>query len=97
MAQKYSRKRWRTLTCYLENGAVPIDNNQIENLIRPWALGRSSWLLGGALRSGRRASAMSPIQSARISKHDRYAYSRDLLTRLPTPQAREIDQLLPYM
>ena len=38
-ALDYSLKRWVALTRYLEDGAVPIDNNQIENLIRPWALG----------------------------------------------------------
>lgn len=43
-ALDYSPKRWVALTRYLEDGAVPIDNNQIENLIRRWALGRSSWL-----------------------------------------------------
>ncbi|KPZ26147.1 Transposase IS66 [Pseudomonas coronafaciens pv. zizaniae] len=35
-------KRWVALTRYLEDGAVPIDINHIENLIRPWALGRSN-------------------------------------------------------
>ena len=37
-ALDYSLKRWVALTRYLEDGAVPIDNNQIENSIRPWAL-----------------------------------------------------------
>ena len=76
---------------------MTIDNNQIENLIRPWALGRSNWLSAGALRSGQRAAAiMSLIQSARINGHDPYAYLKDVLTRLPAQQAREIDQLLPH-
>lgn len=35
----YSLKRWVALTRYLDDGAVPIDNNQVENQIRPWALG----------------------------------------------------------
>jgi len=35
----------------LQDGAAPIDNDQIENLIRPWALGRSNWLFAGSLRS----------------------------------------------
>ena len=83
---------------------MTIDNNQIENLIRPWALGRSNWLSAGALRSGQRAAGsgqraaaiMSLIQSARINGHDPYAYLKDVLTRLPAQQAREIDQLLPH-
>ncbi|QTH14307.1 IS66 family transposase [Pseudomonas corrugata] len=96
-ALDYSLKRWVALTRYLEDGAVPIDNNQIENLIRPWALGRSNWLFAGSLRSGKRAAAiMSLIQSARINGHDPYAYLKDVLTRLPTQRASEIGQLLPH-
>ncbi|WP_307519840.1 IS66 family transposase [Pseudomonas sp. W2I6] len=96
-ALDYSLKRWIALTRYLEDGAVPIDNNQIENLSRPWALGRSNWLFAGSLRSGKRAAAiMSLIQSARLNGHDPYAYLKDVLTRLPTQRASEVDQLLPH-
>ncbi|MBS7661585.1 IS66 family transposase [Pseudomonas lalucatii] len=96
-ALDYSLKRWVALTRYLEDGAVPIDNNQVENQIRPWALGRSNWLFAGSLRSGKRAAAiMSLIQSARMNGHDPYAYLKDVLTRLPTQRAIEIGQLLPH-
>lgn len=96
-ALDYSLKRWVALTRYLEDGAVPIDNNQIENLIRPWALGRENWLFAGSLRSGKRAAAiMSLTQSARLNGHDPYAYLKDVLTRLPTQRASEISHLLPH-
>ncbi|WP_200986630.1 IS66 family transposase [Pseudomonas cichorii] len=96
-ALDYSLKRWVALTRYLEDGAVPIDNNQIENLIRPWALGRKNWLFAGSLRSGKRAAAiMSLTQSARLNGHDPYAYLKDVLTRLPTQRASEISHLLPH-
>ncbi|TRO36206.1 IS66 family transposase [Pseudomonas sp. ALS1279] len=96
-ALDYSLKRWVALTRYMEDGAVPIDNNQVENQIRPWALGRSNWLFAGSLRSGKRAAAiMSLIQSARMNGHDPYAYLKDVLTRLPTQRASEIGQLLPH-
>ncbi|ERK98729.1 hypothetical protein O999_02055 [Pseudomonas putida LF54] len=95
-ALDYSLKRWVALTRYLDDGAVPIDNNQVENLIRPWALGRSNWLFAGSLRSGKRAAAiMSLIQSARMNGHDPYAYLKDVLMRLPTQRASEITELLP--
>ena len=95
-ALDYSLKRWVALTRYLEDGAVPIDNNQVENLIRPWALGRSNWLFAGSLRSGKRAAAiMSLIQSARMNGHDPYVYLKDVLMRLPTQRASEITELLP--
>ena len=96
-ALDYSLKRWLALTRYLDDGAVPIDNNQVENQIRPWALGRSNWLFAGSLRSGKRAAAiMSLIQSARMNGHDPYAYLKDVLMRLPTQRASEIGQLLPH-
>jgi hypothetical protein len=95
-ALDYSLRRWVALTRYLDNGAVPIDNNAVENQIRPWALGRSNWLFAGSLRSGKRAAAiMSLIQSARMNGHDPYAYLKDVLTRLPTQKASEVNKLLP--
>lgn len=76
---------------------MPIDNNQIENLIRPWALGRSNWLFAGSLRSGKRAAAiMSLIQSARLNGYDPYVYLKDILVRMPTQRASAISELLPH-
>ncbi len=96
-ALDYSLKRWVALTRYLDDGAVPIDNNQVENQFRPWTLGRSNWLFAGSLRSGKRAAAiMSLIQSARMNGHDPYAYLKDVLMRLPTQRASEIGHLLPH-
>ena len=96
-ALDYSQKRWAGLSHYLDDGAVPIDNNWCENQIRPWALGCKNWLFAGSLRSGKRAAAiMSLIQSARLNGHDPYAYLKDVLTRLPTHRASEVDQLLPH-
>lgn len=46
-ALDYSLKRWAALSRYLDDGAVPIDNNHIENQIRPWALGRKTGCLPG--------------------------------------------------
>ena len=93
----YCLKRWAVLSRYLEDRAVPIDNNWAENQIRPWALGRKNWLFAGSLRRGKRAAAiMSLIQSARLNGHDPYAYLKDVLTRLPTQRASEIEQLLPH-
>jgi hypothetical protein len=96
-ALDYSLKRWAALSRYLEDGAVPIDNNWAENQIRPWALGRKNWLFAGSLRSGKRATAiMSLIQPARLNGHDPYAYLKDVLTRLPTQRASDISELLPH-
>ncbi|MCO5121036.1 MAG: IS66 family transposase [Burkholderiaceae bacterium] len=93
----YSLKRWAALTHFLADPAVPMDNNWIENRIRPIAIGRSNWLFAGSLRAGQRAAAvMSLIQSARINGHDPYTYLRDVLERLPTQPNSRIEELLPH-
>ncbi len=93
----YTLKRWEALTRYLEDGALPISNNWVENQIRPIALGRSNWLFAGSLRAGKRAAAiMSLVHSARINGHDPFAYLKDILERLPTHPASQIDELLPH-
>ena len=93
----YSLKRWTTLTRYLDDGAVPVDNNWVENQIRPWALGRSNWLFTESLRSGKRAAAvMTLTQPAKLNGHDPYVYLKDVLTRLPTHKNNAIDEFLPH-
>ena len=54
----YSLGRWKPLTRFLDDGALPIDNDWVENRIRPIALGRSNWLFAGSLRAGKRAAAV---------------------------------------
>src|SRR5690554_4522456 len=96
-ALDYSLKRWVALTRYVDDGAVPIDNNHLENQIRPVAIGRKNWLFAGSLRAGQRAAAvMSLIQSAKLNGHDPQAYLKDVLTRLPTHPNSRIDELLPH-
>jgi transposase len=96
-ALDYSLRRWDALTRFLGDGQLPVDNNWIENQIRPIAIGRNNWLFAGSLRAGQRAAAvMSLIQSARMNEHDPYIYLRDVLTRLPTHKASRIGELLPH-
>lgn len=96
-ALDYSLRRWEALTRFVDDGQLPVDNNWIENQIRPIAIGRNNWLFAGSLRAGQRAAAvMSLIQSARMNGHDPYAYLKDVLTRLPTQRASQIGELLPH-
>lgn len=96
-ALDYSLKRWVALTRYLDDGQLPIDNNRIEQQIRPIAVGRHNWLFAGSLRAGKRAAAvMSLVQSAKLNGHDPYAYLKDVLTRLPTHPNSRIAELLPH-
>ena len=93
----YTLKRWTALTHCLTDGRVPIDNNWIENQIRPIAIGRKNWLFAGSLRAGKRAAAiMSLIQSARLNGHEPFAYLKDVLTRLLTQPQSRIGELLPH-
>lgn len=93
----YSLNRWAALTRYIDDGELPIDNNWVENRIRPIAIGRHNWLFAGSLRAGKRAAAvMSLIHSAKLNGLDPYAYLRDVLERLPTQPAIRIEELLPH-
>ena len=93
----YSLRRWGALMRFLDDGQLPIDNNWVENQIRPVAVGRSNWLFAGSLRAGQRAAAiMSLIQSARLNGHDPYAYLKEVLTRLPTQKNSQIADMLPH-
>lgn len=96
-AMDYSLKRWAALTRFTTDGQLPVDNNWIENQIRPIAVGRNNWLFAGSLRAGQRAAAvMSLVQSAKLNGHDPFAYLKDVLTRLPTHKANRIGELLPH-
>ena len=93
----YSLKRWAALMRYLSDGQIPIDNNWIENQIRPIALGRKNWLFAGSLRAGQRTAAiMSLIQSAKLNGHDPHADLKNVLTRLTTQLNSRIGELLPH-
>jgi hypothetical protein len=85
------------LTRFIDDGELPIDNNWVENQIRPIALGRNNWLFAGSLRAGKRAAAvMSLIHSAKLNGLDPYAYLHDVLERLTTLPARQVVDLLPH-
>ena len=70
----YALSNWTALTQFLDDGAVPIDNNAAENAIRPLAVGRKNWLFVGSQLAGERAAVlMSLIESAKLNGHDTVA------------------------
>jgi len=94
----YSLNAWVALTAHLNDGRVPVDNNHIENLMRPWAMGRKAWLFAGSELAGQRAAVvMSLVQSAKLCGHDPWAYLKDVLTRLPMHLNSRIGELLPHL
>ena len=93
----YSLNHWVGLGRYLLDGEVPIDNNHVENRIRPWALGRRNWLFIGSQLAGERAAVvMSLLQSAKLNGHEPWAYLKDVLTRMPMQLNSRINELLPH-
>ena len=93
----YSLNHWVGLGRFLLDGDVPIDNNHVENRIRPWALGRRNWLFIGSQLAGERAAVvMSLLQSAKLNGHEPWAYLKDVLTRLPMQLNSRIEELLPH-
>lgn len=96
-ALDYSLKRWEALGRFLDDGAVSVDNNHIENLMRPWGLGRKAWLFAGSELAGQRAAmVMSLVQSVKLHGHDPWVYLRDVLERLLEHPSHRIDELLPH-
>lgn len=92
----YSLKRWEALTRYADSGQLPLDNNPVENAIRPIALGRKNWLFTGSERAGRRAAAIqSLLATAKLNGVEPHAWLKATLEKLPTWPNRRIDELLP--
>lgn len=92
----YSLKRWTALTRFVEDGERPIDNNVIENAIRPICIGKKNWLFMGSERAGQRAAAIQSLfATARLNGLDPAAWLRDTLDKLPTCLNSQIDSLLP--
>lgn len=95
-AVNHALSRWPALLRYLEDGGRPIDNNPIENAIRPITLGRKNWLFIGGTNAGSRAAAiMSLVATAKANGLCPQAWLTDVLTRLPITRNRDIDSLLP--
>jgi transposase len=92
----YSLKRRAALTRYAETGHLPIDNNPIENTIRPIALGKKNWLFAGSERAGKRAAVIQTLLgTAKLNGLDPAAWLKDTLEKLPTWPNSRIDELLP--
>ena len=78
-------------------GHLPIDNNPVENVIRPIALGKKNWLFAGSERAGQRAAAIqSLLGTAKLNGLNPEAWLKDTLEKLPVWPNSRIDELLPF-
>jgi transposase len=83
-AISYTLGQWSSLAVYLRDGTIEIDNNLVENAIRPTAVGKKNWLFFGDAEAGQRSAVLyTIIESCRRRNVEPYAYLRDVLTRLP--------------
>jgi len=92
----YALTHWPMLTVYLEDGRIEIDNNPVENAIRPTAIGKKNWLFIGESEAGQRSAVLfTIIESCRSRGIDSQTNLRDVLTRLPTMTTRQIKDVTP--
>ena len=92
----YALNQWAKLCVFLRDGRVQIDNNLIENTIRPSAIGKKNWLFMGDADAGQRAATFyTLIANCQRERIDATAYLTDIFKRLPTETNRTVSLLTP--
>ena len=95
-AIRYALKQWAKLCVFLHDGRVQIDNNLIENAIRPSAIGKKNWLFIGDAKAGDRAATFyTLIGNCHREGINATAYLADIFTRLPTETNQTVHRLTP--
>ncbi len=94
----YFLKQWEKLYRVLEDGRLELDNNRIENKIRPLALGRKNYLFAGNHQSAQRIAMMYSF-FATCKEHDAnpYDWLKDVLEKLPETKMSDLEKLLPHI
>ena len=97
-ALKYALEREAGLRIFLENPEVPIDNNHTERAIRPTAIGRKNWMFHFTEDGARKGAILySLIWTCKLQGVDPRVYLIDVLQRIQTWPAAEVDQLTPRL
>ncbi len=92
----YALNQWDLLKKVLDHGEVELDNNLVENAIRPTAIGRKNYLFIGHKNAGQRTAVLySLIQSCRIQGIEPSTYLKDVLERIPYMTNQNIEELTP--
>jgi transposase len=92
----YTLGLWNRLTRYVQNGQVEIDNNLIENSIRPVALGRKNYMFAGSHEAAQQAAMIySFLGTCKINNVEPYQWLRDVLKKLPDHSIQKLEELLP--
>ena len=92
----YMNVRWHKLILFATDGILEIDNNLVENAIRPIALGRKNYLFAGSHESATRAGIIySFITCCKKNNINPYTWLEETLTKLPDTKKSELHKLLP--
>ncbi len=95
-AMAYSMSNWRELVIYTTNGRLLIDNNQVENKIRPVAVGRKNYLFMGSHEGSQRSAMLySLVLSCALNGINPEEYLLDVIGRIQDTKLSELDNLLP--
>jgi len=89
-ALNYTIKQWDRLIVYVDDPNVALDNNAVENAIRPFAIGRKNWLFAGSPAGAQSSAALySLVETAKANELEPYRYLRFLFERLPYAKTTE--------
>jgi transposase len=95
-AISYSLQRWEKLMIYASNGMLEIDNNLVENSIRPVALGKKNYLFAGSHESAQRAAMIySLLGTCKIKGVEPFQWLKNVFEVLPDWKANRLQELLP--
>jgi transposase len=95
-ALHYSLVRWDKLSAYTQDGRIEIDNNLIENAIRPLALGRKNYLFAGSHDAAQRSAVLySLLGTCKLHGVNPYDWLVDVLERVATHPINRVNELLP--
>jgi hypothetical protein len=95
-ALDYALSNWAAMALWMEDGRLEIDNNLVENAIRPTALGKKNWLFMGCAQAGETGAILFTIvQSCRRWQIDPFEYLRDVLDRIPGMTNHQVAELTP--
>lgn len=86
----YTLGLWPKLQTYLEDGNIPIDNNKIENAIRPFVIGRKNFLFSGSPRGAAASATLyTLVETAKANGLEPWAYLNYLFEKLPAAKTEQ--------
>ncbi len=96
-AVRYTLKRWDKLRKYIEDGRLEVDNNGVENVLRPIALGRKNYLIAGSHAAAQRVAVIySLLGTCKQHGVNPQEWLSDVLRRIPTQPKKRIQKLVPH-